>query len=253
MSRPAHGDIANGESMTTNAFDDLIRRAAPPVPDPGPSRRQLRTVLHARMWQVERRRQRRHRWGVATAAVLAFVMVYGVQPPQLGSDDLGFTVETSRAVTGNEVSRVVSPVRGKLGGAGDIRAAETLRELEIQRLIGEGVVTGLQGYAADGQAGVQWYLSVEREIDGRIIRDTEEPKEISIPFAPVPREIMVAFLRNHLDRFDTDLAAGRLPARDIGIVTADGIRFAVRAYTATFPDIGAFTSYVGTPVGDATR
>lgn len=79
-----------------DGFDQLIRAAAPEVPDCGPSRRMSLLLLHQQMERDRRRPRRWMRWGSSVAAGLALVITMVGASGELGSDgfDLESQVET---------------------------------------------------------------------------------------------------------------------------------------------------------------
>lgn len=232
--------------MTRSNFDILISNSAPRVPDCGPARRQVRVLVRERTARAEWRQVRQRRLGLSLAAMLAFFAAFSGQVDQLGSDDLSFDLTRVDVGNGQYVDRIDSKSGEMLGAAVPGSSEGEIRELQIQRILDEGTVTALNGVSFEGATGVMWAIMIDRPINGKIVRDMRQPRDVNAPFAPVGRE-KLPFYAEYMDDFEQAIDDGQVPGRPFGTVVAEGVTFSVIAYTKDFPVWGPVTVYRGLP------
>lgn len=186
--------------MRHDSLDQLLREAAAPPADPGPSRHAVRAALNLQLAQRMRREARMR--AVRTAAIAATLLVWLVSP--LGSDDFHITSET-RHKADQDWTVYHQGLRGEefwtrqpgREGAVDRGTAE---EWLQQRAAGQGVLIGLTGW----QLGNERHFLTHREflIDGHYRSEGEGvsgqgdriPPGLKSYLGPHPRAAINSFI-----------------------------------------------------------
>ncbi len=230
----------------TRDFDRLITKAAPVVPDSGPSRRVARALLHERMRRHAHQRNRRGRWGVSLAAGLAFLWVIGGQIGQLGSDSFELELKSFTDSGGRSVPVAVSKTRGIVVNTLPDMTAEDIQEFQQQILLDEGIIVDLHGFSFDGST-PYWQVTRLVVTNGTSHTVTGDPVDLSVENGRLPRSA-IPFFSNLAAGFMAEVNGGRIPATDFATVSACGINFKVKQWQRHYPEVGLVTYYRGHPV-----
>lgn len=226
----------------TREFDRLITDAAPESRDCDADRRTTRTLLHDRMRKIEQRRRRWNWSGALVAGSLALFLLIVGPITELGSDSFDILFESE--VHGDGATDGTAYRELKIGfGRGKVSTSTVLsdedaRELEIQAVIDEGIVTGITGLEIDGV--VDWQLGVDHILDGKVATRYLGLRE-DIRKLPVFR----GFMKKHL----LEVFSAILSETPNGTFTRElaGHRFQVDYWKLEYPEYGTVTWYEGTP------
>ncbi len=215
-------------------FDDLIRAAAPPVPDPGPTRRTNRAMLKPSLRRKERLRRLSDRSLAAGICLLALCFLVG-NAGDLGSDDFEVRFDKTGELTGNSIFR--EGMRGTPLVVRDGWTIEDARELHTQYTLNEGVLEVIEGWRIGGMT--YWSLAYRTEVNGKSVLRSEFPKD------PISRHsrLHLDFLSNEGPRFREAARSIPGPAPRREVIAIDGRSYPFQVYTMVYPEYGPVTWY----------
>ena len=227
----------------TREFDRLIATAAPEVPDCGPDRRAARAVLRSKWLRSEARRRAWDSFGVPVAAGLALLFLVAGTFGDLGSDSTDITfigdVRGDETLPGSAYREVeVGFGRGRSRTSTGIQDPQ-IRELEIQKVLGEGTVEGLTGIEIGGM--IDWQLRYLHLVDG-----TPVSRRFGLNEETENHPLFKSFMKKHLFEVLEVVRSDEpqiMSTREIA-----GYRFRVEGWKVEFPDYGTIVWYEGLPI-----
>lgn len=232
-----------GTRIMNRDFDDILRAAAPPVPDKGPTRRANRAMLKPILKRKERLRRLSDRSFAVGVCVLALCLLVG-SAGDLGSDD--FESEMVPLSKGPEgILEGMKYYRFGLRGEGMVvpegwTEAEA-RESLTQRNLEEGSLSSIEGWVMGSDE--SWSICFEQWVNG---------KRAIVPKKPQGKEGMgsrrfAECLFKHLEEFKATIASVPGPASRVEMVEINGVLLPFQTWTIIYPDYGPLTYYLWTP------
>ncbi len=221
----------------TSDFEQLLRTAAPGVPDPGDVRRMNRRDIQRALVPLSRRRRLGAQVMVACTALVLVGMVF---VGDLGSDNFDIT---SVNATGENAARLGIPQIYRVGLRGQVVprmegwTENDAREFANQDYNDEGELLRIEGWESD--KGSIWSMVFSAAVDGEEIMRSRQPKGMAPQISREFRD----FLVNDLPAVKSDLQRVPGPSSREQVVAIEGVPRVFRTWTFAYPGQGTVTYY----------
>lgn len=223
----------------TDRFDELIREAAPEVPDTKVTRQVNRALMHECIRRDHPRRKRNYRLGLV-AAGLALVVVFSGQVQDVGSDGFNMIQIEDSKVPGGVVK---NEFRGRGFNVLEGETEQDIQETNLQVSADEGIVVEVEGWLLDGD--YYWVIKRKYLINGKekfLYGATKTPKFF-------PSKKLTAFLiSDEWDNILQEIQVGEIPSGRITKIELDGVWFSAQAWPFSTSDSKDGTYYLGQPI-----
>ncbi|MFH2051326.1 MAG: hypothetical protein ABIK96_02560 [bacterium] len=224
-----------GTRIMNRDFDDILRAAAPQVPDPGPTRRTHRAMLKPSLRRMERLRRLSDRSVAAGVCILALCFLVGTAG-DLGGDDFEVSFDKTGVQTGYSIYR--EGMRGTPLVVRDGWTIEDAREIQTQHTLNEGVLEAIDGWSIGGLT--LWSMGYRTEVNGKSLIRADSPRD------PVsrPSRLHLDFLTKEAPRFREAARSipGPVPRREV--IAIDGRSYLFEVFTMVYPEYGPVTWYI---------